>query len=335
LNVRRAAALLAALFVSACATQTPQVPAPVVDRNVEHGGTAKARPKPAPVQNTTVPKPVSMPSPAVPADGDDRPGTYTVKRGDTLYSIALENGLDYKEIAAWNQIGPDYLIKVDQVLRLTPPDGEASGGGVVVRPLRPDGAAVTPIQTAKVETLNAPRGLKLSPGTDAATAARMAEGGAVSSEPKASPKPAESKVADAKPVEPVAGERTEGNEEIASWLWPTNGRVIAPFSDIIKGIDIAGKVGQPVLAAASGRVVYAGSGLRGYGKLIIIKHNKTYLTAYAHNSQLLVKEGDHVKRGDKIAEMGNTDADQVKLHFEIRRFGKPVDPMRYLTAEKS
>jgi lipoprotein NlpD len=97
-----------------------------------------------------------------------------------------------------------------------------------------------------------------------------------------------------------------------------------------KGIDIAGKMGQAVLASAAGRVVYVGSGLRGYGKLIIVKHNQTYLSAYAHNSQILVREGQEVARGQKIAEMGNTDADQVKLHFEIRRMGKPVDPFRYL-----
>ncbi len=104
------------------------------------------------------------------------------------------------------------------------------------------------------------------------------------------------------------------------------------FSDTanLKGIDIAGAVGQPVLASAPGRVVYAGSGLRGYGKLVIIKHNNTFLSAYAHNRDILVKEGQQVKRGERIAEMGSTDADQVKLHFEIRRLGKPMDPLKYL-----
>jgi lipoprotein NlpD len=122
------------------------------------------------------------------------------------------------------------------------------------------------------------------------------------------------------------------DDDRLDWLWPAKGRVIAGFSDSanLKGIDIAGTAGEPVLAAAPGRVVYAGSGLRGYGKLVIIKHNKTYLSAYAHNREILVKEGQQVQRGQKIAEMGNSDADQVKLHFEIRRLGKPMDPARYL-----
>jgi lipoprotein NlpD len=117
---------------------------------------------------------------------------------------------------------------------------------------------------------------------------------------------------------------------------PATGKVIGEFSESAnKGINIAGKLGQAVVASAAGKVVYSGSGLRGYGKLVIIKHNKTYLSAYAHNDQILVKEGQSVTKGQKIAEMGNTDADQVKLHFEIRKFGKPVDPSRYLPLVKS
>lgn len=114
------------------------------------------------------------------------------------------------------------------------------------------------------------------------------------------------------------------------WMWPTEGSVLQGYSASNKGLDIAGKAGQPIYAAAAGTVAYSGSGLRGYGKLIIIKHDKTFLSAYAHNSVLLVTEGKTVKKGQKIAEMGNTDADRVKLHFEIRRFGKPVDPAQYL-----
>jgi lipoprotein NlpD len=116
------------------------------------------------------------------------------------------------------------------------------------------------------------------------------------------------------------------------WQWPATGKVLSGFSDTanLKGIDIAGTAGQPVVASAAGKVVYAGSGLRGYGKLVIVKHNSTYLSAYAHNSDIVVKEGQQVTRGQKIAEMGSTDSDQVKLHFEIRRLGKPVDPLKYL-----
>ncbi len=120
-------------------------------------------------------------------------------------------------------------------------------------------------------------------------------------------------------------------DDAPAFLWPAQGQLLGGFDEARnKGLDIGGKAGDPVLAAADGRVVYAGSGLRGYGNLIIVKHNNTYLTAYAHNQSLLVKEDQDVKRGQKIAEMGNTDADQVKLHFEIRRQGKPVDPARLL-----
>ena len=133
---------------------------------------------------------------------------------------------------------------------------------------------------------------------------------------------------------PVAATPSEANEDGAlSFQWPAKGNLIAGFDEAKnKGLDIGGKVGDPVMAAADGRVVYAGAGLRGYGNLIILKHNNTYLTAYAHNQTLLVKEDQVIKRGQKIAEMGNSDADQVKLHFEIRRQGKPVDPAKYLSA---
>jgi lipoprotein NlpD len=125
---------------------------------------------------------------------------------------------------------------------------------------------------------------------------------------------------------------TAGNADQLDWSWPAKGRIVTSFSETanLKGIDIAGTAGEPVRASAAGRVVYAGNGLRGYGKLIIIKHNNTYLSAYAHNRDLLVKEGQQVTRGQKIAEMGSTDADQVKLHFEIRRHGKPMDPTKFL-----
>jgi lipoprotein NlpD len=121
-------------------------------------------------------------------------------------------------------------------------------------------------------------------------------------------------------------------DDALEFAWPAKGEVIAGFDETKnrKGIDLAGGAGDPVLAAAEGRVVYAGEGLRGYGKLIIIKHNNTFLTAYAHNQALLVREDQAVKRGQTIAQMGNSDADQVKLHFEIRRLGKPVDPVKFL-----
>ena len=171
------------------------------------------------------------------------------------------------------------------------------------------------------------------PATESAVVVRPIAAGSVQPAPApaaASPAPAAASTpapaAPAAPAEAVA-------EEGLSFQWPTRGQVIAGFDESKnKGLDIAGKAGDPVYAAADGKVVYAGSGLRGYGNLIIIKHNNTYLTAYAHNQSLLVKEDQAIKRGQKIAEMGNSDADQVKLHFEIRRQGKPVDPARYLPA---
>ena len=139
----------------------------------------------------------------------------------------------------------------------------------------------------------------------------------------------------ATPAKPAPAPTTapSANDEGLGFAWPASGRVIAGF-DVAKnkGLDIAGNAGDPVLAAADGQVVYAGAGLRGYGNLIILKHNNTFLTAYAHNQALLVKEDQKVRKGQKIAEMGKTDADRVKLHFEIRRQGKPVDPARYLSA---
>lgn len=334
MNVRRTAGVVSTLLLAACATEPARSPAPIVDRTRSANAPIA---KPAPVQTTNVAKA----SPVI----DTRGKSYTVKPGDTLYSIALENGLDYKEIAAWNQLADANLIKVDQVLRLTDPADEASSvgdsSGVVIRPLRPDGGApattspVKPDAPVALATVSYPKALKLSYSTDAATVARQAEGpaqGAAQAKPteakpveKPEAKP-DAKPADSKPLNPATGE-----EEIA-WSWPTVGKVIASFSDSSKGLDIGGKLGQPVLAAGAGKIVYAGTGLRGYGKLVIIKHNKTYLSAYAHNNQLLVKEGDNVRKGDKIAEMGNSDAEQIKLHFEIRRFGKPVDPTKYLTA---
>jgi lipoprotein NlpD len=146
------------------------------------------------------------------------------------------------------------------------------------------------------------------------------------SKPEAVPAP----TAAPAPVPAPASEPSAGADDVP-WIWPASGKVIGQFSEAgSKGLDIGGKAGDAVIAAGDGKVVYAGTGLRGYGKLIIVKHNATFLSAYAHNQNLLVKEGQTVSKGQKIAEMGNTDADQVKLHFEVRRQGKPVDPMKYL-----
>ena len=301
--------------------------------------------------------------------------THTVRRGDTLHQIALDNGLDYRELAAWNNIENANVIRVGQVLRLaapgeTPQIVQEGGPDVVTAPLRtppaivesrpggavtvpgvapaaPSGpsAGTSPPAGAATSLKTSPKAIK-EPYSDqavreltlAASAVpapseplAMAAPGGVRTEPKPEPRaPGTAPAATPPAASPPAA--TTGDSDQLDWAWPVKGKVIAGFSDTanLKGIDIAGTAGQAVHASAPGRVVYAGSGLRGYGKLIIIKHNATYLSAYAHNREILVKEGQQVTRGQKIAEMGNTDADQVKLHFEIRRLGKPMDPTKYL-----
>ena len=237
-----------------------------------------------------------MPEKPLPgAENAGKPGYYTVKPGDTLIRVGLDHGQNWRDIARWSGLDNPNVIEVGQVLRVTPPGASVATEGVVVRP-------VTQTQIAQPTQVAPP--------------------------PTAAVKPAPAAAA----VAPAAPADATGEETVA-FLWPAQGSLIASFDEAKnKGFDIAGKAGDPILAAADGRVVYAGSGLRGYGNLIILKHNNIFLTAYAHNQTLLVKEDQTVKRGQKIAEMGSTDADQVKLHFEIRRQGKPVDPAKFLPA---
>jgi lipoprotein NlpD len=211
----------------------------------------------------------------------------------------------------------------------------ATGAGVVAGAPVPAGAASG---TGNLKT--SPKAIK-QPYSDRVVREMTLEASSVPAPPTAVvasvPAPGASLPASVAPQSPAApnaaatGTAAAGDDQL-NWMWPAKGKVITQFSDTanLKGIDIAGTAGQPVYASAAGRVVYAGSGLRGYGKLIIIKHNATYLSAYAHNQAILVKEGQQVARGQKIADMGNTDANQVKLHFEIRRFGKPMDPAKFL-----
>ena len=238
-----------------------------------------------------------VPSPAAAGAGEQ--GTYVVQRGDTLAKIALDHGVSWRDLARWNQIDNPHVIEVGQVLRVTSPDAGGSRA-MASRPLPPQGARVA------ATPLPAPTP---GPGSPAVAPASAPQATA-----PASGSPAVTALDDA-----------------PAFLWPAKGHLLGGFDEARnKGLDIGGKAGDPVLAAADGRVVYAGSGLRGYGNLVIVKHNNTYLTAYAHNQSLMVKEDQDVKRGQQIAEMGNSDADQVKLHFEIRRQGKPVDPARLL-----
>lgn len=367
-KVAALAVVVSAIALASCSTRRP---APVEER---------APPAPSRVAPSATIKPA--------LESDWRPPTYTVKRGDTLYAIALDHGLDYRDIVAWNAIENPNLIRVGQVIRLSPQEGistagiagapDAAGGavtGVVTAPLRgvppvvetrPGGAAPpaasgstspglaggSPVsrqpdnlktwpkavkepyspqaarELAKVET-PPPVVIAAAPSPSPAPVSAAAKPEATehiaAAAPAAAPSPAV-------PSPPVAAGQAGSDDEGLDWVWPAKGKVVSGYSETanLKGIDISGTMGQPVVASAPGKVVYAGTGLRGYGKLVIIKHNKTFLSAYAHNKEILVKEGQQVARGQKIAEMGNSDADQVKLHFEIRRLGKPMDPAKYL-----
>ena len=225
-------------------------------------------------------------------------GQYVVRPGDTLFSIAFRYGWDYKDLAARNGIAAPYTIRPGQSIRFNVP---GSGSSKVVTSTSP---------SSKTTVTRRPAG----------TPAPTKSAGTVAATPAATPSTA--------PVQVPAAERSSGG-----WAWPANGVLIGKFASngsLNKGIDIAGDLGQPVFAASDGSVVYAGSGLRGYGELVIIKHNETYVSAYGHNRRLLVREGQQVKVGQTIAEMGSTGTDRVKLHFEIRRLGKPVDPLQFL-----
>lgn len=243
--------------------------------------------------------------PAAPQRQPVTTGQYVVKRSDTLFSIAFRYGWDWKALAARNNIPDPYTIHVGQTIRF---DGRstASSSNVASAPIAPSRATTStsssPSGSLKTTVITRPIGVTSVVVPPVATT------------------PATTPV--------IAGVKSP-----SGWAWPTNGILIGKFSSngsLNKGIDIAGDLGQPVLAASDGAVVYAGSGLRGYGELIIIKHSDTYVSAYGHNRRLLVREGQQVKVGQTIAEMGSTGTDRVKLHFEIRRQGKPVDPLEFL-----
>jgi len=303
--IRFVAAIFPALLLAGCMSQQP---VPAVDRSSSAQSRAASAPQPS------------------------GPGYYTVKRGDTLYRIALENGQDHRDIAAWNNLSNPSAIKEGQVLRVQPPVAAAAA-----TPESSDGVVAKPITTG-------PAVESRSLDQPSVATSNSAQSGGVKREPKVGKEPYSdeayarlnktgeaAKSAEAKPDTPAAAPAVAPGPDDVAWMWPSSAKVSAPYNDSgNKGLDFAGKAGDPVLAAGEGKVVYAGSGLRGFGELVIVKHNGTYLSAYAHNRKILVMEGQQVSRGQKIAEMGNTDADSVKLHFEIRKQGKPVDPAQYL-----
>lgn len=279
------------VVMAGCASKPP---APIVDRS--SGSTsAPVRVAPAPV----------APAPAPRETGRD---TYTVVRGDTLYSIAVSHGLDPRELARLNGITDPSRLQVGQVLRLragAEAPVEASGAVASTAPV----TSSSRVETRPLNGADASKQAAIKPETKPEAKPEASKGDSAKSEP---PK------AEASPI---------------AFAWPTKGAVIATFEEPRnKGIDIAGSEGEPVAAAADGEVAYVGSALRGYGNLVIIKHSDDFVSAYAHNKQVVVKQGQTVKKGQRIADLGKSDADRPKLHFEIRRQGKPVDPIRYLPA---
>ncbi len=264
------------------------------------------------------------------AENAGKPGYYTVRPGDTVVRIALETGQNWRDIARWNNLDNPNLIEVGQVLRVVAPvasTAAAVGTAVAVGPATGSPAspgATPPLAAASGTASQSPQ------GTDSGVVTRPVTTSSIS--PTASPSAAAppAPVATRPASAPAAAASAPADEE-PNFIWPASGAVVTGFDEVKnKGLDIAGKAGDAVLAAADGRVVYAGAGLRGYGNLIIVQHNKTYLTAYAHNQALLVREDQSVRKGQKIAEMGSSDSDRVKLHFEVRRQGKPVDPSKLL-----
>jgi lipoprotein NlpD len=306
----RAAALALCTLSMLAACSTTRNKAPVEERSVAPRAaaavSASASAPLAPGAAVAITPDATKPLPG--AENAGKPGYYSVKPGDTMIRIGLESGQNWKDLVKWNNLDNPNVIEVGQVLRVTPPGTDA-------------GVAVRPVSAAKVE----PRPLDSRPAASASSAAAPS----TTTTTVATPAPTPASTA-AAPAAPATVAAREADDDV-NWMWPASGAVNASFEEgKSKGLAISGKAGDPVLAAADGRVVYAGSGLRGYGNLVILKHNNTYLTAYAHNQALLVREDQSVRRGQKIAEMGSTDSDRVQLHFEIRKQGKPVDPARLL-----
>lgn len=298
-------------------------PAPVSDRASARGGPSSVTAKADSARSTT------------PQIAPSTNGLHTVQRGDTLYAIAFANSLDYRELSRWNQLESADRILIGQVLRLTAPtSGTVPTTGIEITPL---GNVAQPKAQplAELSIVRTPQAVLLdyseanwaqvtAPRPVVAVAALPVPVTATVPPPSPSPVAVVSAPVVSAPV--ISADGTVDN-----WLWPAEGVLAGRFGAAGgKGIDIVGTRNSPVKAVASGKVVYSGSGLRGYGQLLIVKHSGEFLSAYAHNETILVKEGDTVTAGQKIARMGDTDTDRVKLHFEIRRYGKPLDPLNYL-----
>jgi lipoprotein NlpD len=313
---------LFAVLLAGCASR--RTSAPVVDRSP----VAAPAPRPPVAEQTPVP--------GAPATSD----YYQVKRGDTLYSIALDHGADPRDVAQWNRLDNPNRIRVGQMLRVTPPESEqgvkvgaARGSGAVEsRPLdarAPEGRPAAPGAAASASGIKTePKALRLPYSAENVALLQKNDPGAVPPPQVAKAEPAQPRPAAEPVAKPVADAK---DADTIEFVWPARGKLLAGFAEpTSKGLDIGGKPGDPVVAAAPGRVIYIGTGIRGYGKLIVIKHDNNFNSVYAHNREILVKQDQTVARGQKIAELGDTDADAPMLHFEIRKSGKPVDPAKYL-----
>ena len=316
--------VITVFFLSACSTAVHQ--APVEDRrSVATPQDVVAAPV-VPNAKVLPPKPV-----------EQARGTYIVKRGDTLYKIALDHGRNYTDLVLWNGLKNPNDIKVDQVLKIAPPDTVAALSVAQtaavsmppvseVRPLH--AGANNAVTTGGAVNKSVPRGDKRAYSESVYAELQKSEvtqsalpGSAQSVVTAPAPKSADKSIDNISVVE----------TDSIDWTWPVESKPSAVFDEgKNKGLDFSGKIGQDIYAAGAGRVMYVGSGIRGYGNLVILRHSNNLLSAYAHNKTIVVKEGQNVTKGQKIAEMGNSDSDSIKLHFEIRLNGKSVDPARYL-----
>ncbi|MDP1559347.1 MAG: peptidoglycan DD-metalloendopeptidase family protein [Nitrosomonas sp.] len=304
---------------------------------------------PAPVVDRTLADSRKVISKSDSASGE-KEQYYIVQRGDTLYGIAVSHGISHRALAEWNNIADANTIKPGQKISLSVPSRKiqptifalpqhATPSIVETTTVSPDLISEVGAIDNKIKT--EPKGIKL-PYSEQALAQIQSRPNAAAIIPVntaasvpvavANTDSQANKVARIEAAPPPRPQESNArlNDSNIEWIWPTAGEVLEGYSKNSKGVRISGETGQSILASAAGKVVYSGNGLRGYGELVIIKHNDAFLSAYAYNSKILVKEGDAVTKGQKIAEMGNTDTDMTKLHFEIRKHGKPVDPLNYL-----
>ncbi len=321
-----------ALIIWLCAVLAgcvSQSPAPVSERG-QSSPSAKTKASPKGADTAS-----SRPGPRQIAASEN--GLHIVQKGDTLHGIAFANNVDFQDLAVWNNLESVDVIKIGQVLRLTPPEGATVvGKGVEIQPLKTESRPeAKPLQETPL--LREPQAVLL-PYSEANWAKATATP-APRSPPVIAPASPPPSVVTPPPTPPVVAAvvpptvvtTPQPASAPEGWLWPAKGQLKGRFGEGGgKGINIVAERNTPVIAVAPGRVVYSGAGLRGYGRLLIIKHPGEFLSAYAHNQEMLVKEGDTVSAGQKIALMGDSDADRVKLHFEIRQYGRPLDPLKYL-----